>query len=31
MELPLPARPGMRSVSRGFRPWLARLLRQQHT
>jgi NTE family protein len=27
MELPLPARAGMRSVSRGFRPWLARLLR----
>lgn len=27
MELPLPAHPGMRSVGRGFRPWLARLLR----
>ncbi|MDB5898578.1 MAG: hypothetical protein JWP41_2180 [Ramlibacter sp.] len=31
MELPLPARAGMRSVSRGFRPWLARLLLRQHT
>jgi NTE family protein len=29
MELPLPAHTGMRSVGRGFRPWLARLLRQR--
>jgi len=28
MELPLPAHTGLRSVGRGFRPWLARLLRQ---
>jgi hypothetical protein len=26
-ELPLPMRPAPRSVGRGFRPWLARLLR----
>lgn len=31
LELPLPARQGMRSVGRGFRPWLARLLRQQRS
>jgi NTE family protein len=31
MELPLPAHAGMRSVGRGFRPWLARLLRQGRT
>lgn len=31
MDLPLPAHQGMRSVGRGFRPWLARLLRQQRT
>jgi hypothetical protein len=29
MELPLPAHTGLRSVGRGFRPWLARLLRQR--
>ena len=28
LDLPLPARPGMRAVGRGFRPWLAWLLRQ---
>jgi NTE family protein len=28
MELPNPPHAGMRSVGRGFRPWLARLLRQ---
>jgi NTE family protein len=28
MELPLPAHAGLRSVGRGFRPWLARLLRK---
>ena len=28
MELPHPANPGLRSIGRGFRPWLARLLRQ---
>jgi NTE family protein len=32
MELPLPSHSGPRSIGRGFRPWLARLLRhQQHT
>jgi NTE family protein len=31
MELPLPADSVPRSVGRGFRPWLARLLRQQRT
>lgn len=29
LELPLPVAPGMRSVGKGFRSWLARLLRQQ--
>ena len=28
LELPYPAGPAPRSVGRGFRPWLARLLRQ---
>jgi NTE family protein len=28
MEVPHPPRAAPRSVSRGFRPWLARLLRQ---
>ena len=29
LELPLPAAPGMRSVGKGFRAWLSRLLRQR--
>ncbi|HEX2546124.1 MAG TPA: patatin-like phospholipase family protein [Ramlibacter sp.] len=29
MDLPLPAGSRLRSIGRGFRPWLARLLRQQ--
>ncbi|MEJ5991967.1 patatin-like phospholipase family protein [Ramlibacter sp. PS3R-8] len=29
MELPHPPHGGMRSIGRGFRPWLARLLRQR--
>jgi NTE family protein len=31
LELPHPPSAAPRSVGRGFRPWLARLLRQQHT
>lgn len=29
MDLPLPSKAAPRSIGRGFRPWLARLLRQQ--
>jgi hypothetical protein len=29
--LPHPASSVPRSIGRGFRPWLARLLRQQHS